>query len=520
VGEPVLANGANAGTWQDSGAADLSAAAATDILLAATGVAKSFSGVPALIDGRIELRRGSVHALCGGNGAGKSTFLGALMGLHKPDAGTIVRNGRVVRYSSPAEALADGIAIITQELSPVLDMTVAENIFLGREPRRGGWFVDQPRMIAESAALFARLHFDIDPRAQMRSLSVAQIQTIEIAKAIGRQSQILIMDEPTSAIGEREAEILFDAIRSLQVHNVGIIYVSHRLTDIFSIADTYTVLRDGSFIETGAVADIDRQRLIQLIVGRSLGDRQARPDRVRSDVILAAEGYTRAGVFEDISIEIGSGEIVGLYGLMGAGRSEFANALYGNAPKDAGELRIDGRPIKIRSPADALRHGMALVTEDRKETGLVLPSSVAENITIAALGRFSRGSFINGRLEAAAVDAQIERFGIRTPSREFLVRNLSGGNQQKVVFARCVETQPRILICDEPTRGIDEGTKYEIYAFLHAFAAAGNAVLLISSEIVEILANADRVVVLRRGRIAGTVAGATATQETLVHLAS
>jgi putative xylitol transport system ATP-binding protein len=520
MGEPAPVKRGQSDELREPAGAGGATARSEMMLLAATGVAKSFSGVPALIDGRIQLRRGSVHALCGGNGAGKSTFLGTLMGLHRPDAGTIIRNGRVVHYSSPAEALADGIAIITQELSPVLDMTVAENIFLGREPRRGGWFVDQACMVAESAALFARLHFDIDPKARMRSLSVAQIQTVEIAKAIGRQSEILIMDEPTSAIGEREAEILFDAIRSLQSHNVGIIFVSHRLTDIFSIADTYTVLRDGSFVETGAVAEIDRQRLIQLIVGRSLGDRPTRPDRAQSDVILAAEGYTRAGVFEDISIEIASGEIVGLYGLMGAGRSEFANALYGNAAKDAGTLHIDGRPVKIRSPADALRNRMALVTEDRKETGLVLPLSVAENITIAALARFARASFINGRREATAVDALIKRFDIRTPSRESPVRNLSGGNQQKVVFARCVETQPRILICDEPTRGIDEGTKREIYAFLHAFAAAGNAVLLISSEIVEILANADRVVVLRRGRIAGTVAGASATQETLVHLAS
>jgi putative xylitol transport system ATP-binding protein len=343
---------------------------------------------------------------------------------------------------------------------------------------------------------------------------------VEIAKAIDRNSEILIMDEPTSAIGERETEILFEAIRSLQAHGVGIIYVSHRLTDIFSIADTYTVLRDGRFVETGAIAEIDRQRLIQLIVGRSLGERQVRSARTRGDVLLAAEGYARAGVFEDISLEIGCGEIVGLYGLMGAGRSEFGNALYGNAPKDAGRLLVDGQPVEIRSPADALRVGMAIVTEDRKETGLVLPSSVAHNVTSAALGRFARLGFIYGRRETEAVDAQIARFGIRTPSRDFPVRNLSGGNQQKVVFARCVETRPRILICDEPTRGIDEGTKREVYGFLHAFAEAGNAVLLISSEIAEILANADRIIVLRRGRISGTVAGAMATQETLVHLAS
>ncbi len=496
------------------------AEAAGDLLLAATSIAKAYAGVPALIDGRIQLKRGSIHALCGGNGAGKSTFLSILMGLQRADAGAILVKGRMVHYASAAEALADGIAIITQELSPVLDMTVAENIYLGREPRRGGWFVDRRRMEADAAALFARLGFDIDPRARMRALSVARIQLVEIAKAISRDSDILIMDEPTSAIGEKETATLFAAIRGLAASGVGIIYVSHRLTDIFSIADSYTVFRDGRFVESGALADIDRQRLIALIVGRDLRDAEARASTARAETMIEMTDFSRAGQFADISLAIRKGEIVGLYGLMGAGRSEFANAVYGNGPKDSGSVAIEGRRVTIDTPAEALRHGIAIVTEDRKETGLVLSSSVSENIVVAALHRFARLGFVDGRRVAGAVDGQIAHFRIKAASRDLAVQSLSGGNQQKVVLARCVETEPRILICDEPTRGIDEGAKREVYAFLSAFAAAGNAVLLISSEIPEILANADRIIVFRRGRIAGALSAADATQEALVHLAS
>lgn len=490
------------------------------VLLAATDITKSFSGVPALIDGRIKLKRGSVHALCGGNGAGKSTFLNIMMGLLQADSGTIVRNGRVVRYASAAEALDDGIAIITQELSPVLDMTVAENIYLGREPRRGGWFTDHARMVEDARALFARLKFNIDATATMRELSVAKMQLVEIAKAISRKSEILIMDEPTSAIGEKEAGTLFEAIRSLQEQGVGIVYVSHRLTDIFSIADEYTVFRDGRYVESGPLASIDRQALIGLIVGRDLRDQEPRPAIERKDVLLEASNYSHKGHFQDISLTVAKGEIVGLYGLMGAGRSEFANALYGNGPKDSGSAKIKGQPITIKAPSDALRSGMAMITEDRKGTGLVLSASVSENIVMAALHRFSRFGFMSGRREAKIVRELIERFRIRTASKDLAVQNLSGGNQQKVVFARCVETDPIVLICDEPTRGIDEGAKREIYAFLSEFAARGNAVLMISSEIPEILANADRIIVFRRGRIAGEIFAANATQEDLVHLAS
>ncbi len=489
-------------------------------LLSATDIRKSFGGVHALKNGRIELARGSVHALCGGNGAGKSTFLKILMGIIQPDAGTITCKGRHVRYASPAEALDDGIAIITQELSPLLDMTVAENVYAGREPRRGGMFVDRRRMLDDTAELFERLRFDIPPGTRLGSLSLAKIQLVEIAKAISRNGDILIMDEPTSAIGERESDILFEAIRGLQTHGIGIVYVSHRLTDIFTVADQYTVFRDGAFVEAGTVTGIDRQRLISLIVGRELLEHKRPPRRVNTDTLLDAKGFTREGEFADIDLRIGRGEIVGIYGLMGAGRSEFANALYGITTPDAGQLAIDGEATRIASPAEALRHGMALVTEDRAQTGLVLTAPVGHNISMAALHRFSLAGFIRRALESVAVGEMIRRLAIKTPSADVIVRNLSGGNQQKVVFARCLQTQPRILLCDEPTRGIDEGAKREIYALLDAFADSGNGVLLISSEIPEILANADRIIVFRRGRVAGEVEARTATQEMLVHLAS
>ncbi len=490
------------------------------LLLHASDLKKSFGGVHALIDGRISLAAGSVHALCGGNGAGKSTFLNILMGIHPADSGTIVCKGRPVRYATPAEALADGVAIITQELSPLLDLTVAENVFAGREPRRAEIFVDYRRMHDMTAELMARLQFNIDPRAKLRSLSLAKIQLVEIAKAISRQGDILIMDEPTSAIGEKESEILFEAIRGLQTQGIGIIYVSHRLTDIFSIADQYTVFRDGRFVEAGAVSGIDRQRLIGLIVGRDLGEHKRAIRPPGGDVMLEARGFTRAGHFEDINLQIARGEIVGIYGLMGAGRSEFANAVYGNDPKDAGELWLDGQKARIASPMDALAKGIALITEDRAETGLVLTSSVFENISLSSLRQFSAAGFIRKALEAHAVDQMIQRLRVKTASGAVAVRKLSGGNQQKVVFARCLQTGPRLLLCDEPTRGIDEGAKREIYALLAAFVEAGNGVLLISSEIPEMLANADRIVVFRRGRISGEVAVQDATQEMLVHLAS
>lgn len=489
-------------------------------LLQADGIAKAFNGVPAIIDGRITVRPGTVNALCGGNGAGKSTFLNVLMGLLHRDSGMLHRDGRAVDYASAAEALADGIGIITQELSPIPDMSVAENLLLGREPRRGGWFVDRSLMHRDAQALIDRLGFGIDVRLRMGDLSVARIQLVEIAKAIGRNSRVIIMDEPTSAIGEREAGILFDAIRSLKEHGVGIIYVSHRLDDIFAIADDYTVFRDARFIEEGRIADLDRDRLISLIVGRDLGQTEQRPPRAQAPVRLELRGLSDGRHYDDISLTVQAGEIVGLYGLMGAGRSEVAAAVFGMEKFHRGEVLLDGKPLHLNSPRDALAAGIAMITEDRKGSGLVLPASVAHNMTMSALDHVSKGGFIRAGHEAEVVDGHIDRFGVRTASRDLPVQFLSGGNQQKVVIAKCVETRPEVLICDEPTRGVDEGAKREIYAFLSEFAARGGAVLLISSEIPEVLGNSDRIIVFRRGRISEEIVTREASQERLVQLAS
>lgn len=489
-------------------------------LLQADGIRKSYAGVAALHDGRIELREGSVHALCGGNGAGKSTFLNILTGSQQPDGGRIVCRGRELRFTSPAAAHAAGIAIITQELSPVPNMTVAENIYLGREPRRAGCWVDFRAMERNALALLERLRFSIDPRARLDSLPLGQVQLVEIAKAISRDGSILIMDEPTSALGDSETATLLDAIAHLRAHGVGIIYVSHRLTEIFTIADRYTVFRDGFFVQTGALADIDRRELIRLIVGRALDIEQRPVKRAAGAPLLEVTGFSRARCFAEINLTLRRGEIVGLYGLLGAGRSAFAMALYGAQPTYAGRMHIEGREVKVRSPADALRHGLAMVGEDRRATGLVPARSVRENISIAALSGVTRFGFISARRERSMVDEMVRRIGIRARSREQPVGSLSGGNQQKVVFARALMTAPKILICDEPTRGIDEGAKREIHAWLREFAASGGAVLMISSETAELLSNCGRILVFRQGRIAAELTGSEATSEILVHWAS
>lgn len=490
------------------------------LLLKAEQIQKSYGGVPALHDGRIELRPGSVHALCGGNGAGKSTFLNILMGLDSPDAGRIWLNGRETHFASPASALAAGISIITQELSPIPDMTVAENLYLGREPRRGRWFVDRATMQRMAAELLERLHFQVDPRTKMRKLSLGQTQLVEIAKAIDRHSTVLIMDEPTSAIGEKETAVLFEAIEHLKSQGVGIIYVSHRLSELFSIADDFTVFRDGHFVQTGRLCDIDRDDLIRLIIGRALVEQQSPVEAVAQTTLLEVRGFSRPGEFEDINLSLKSGEILGLYGLMGAGRSEFASAVYGISRRNSGSLWIEGRAVDIASPADALSHGMAIVTEDRKVSGLILAESVRKNISLTSLSALSRLGFIDQRKEIIAVDRMIGRFHIKARNRDQAVRKLSGGNQQKVVFARSLATSPRILICDEPTRGIDEAAKREIHAFLADFAARGNTVLMISSEVPEILAGCDRVVVFRRGRQVAEMPSEQTTPEELLRLAS
>ncbi len=491
-------------------------------LLHAEGVAKSFSGVPALSNGRLTLERGSVHALCGGNGAGKSTFLNVIMGLLRRDAGTIQIDGHDVDFASPSQALASGLAIITQELSPIRGMTVAENIFLHREPRRGGFVVNYRRLNEQAQDLLARLRFKVDPRARMSELSLAQTQLVEIAKAISLDSQILIMDEPTSAIGEAETDILFDAIRNLTSTGTGVIYVSHRLTEVFQIADRYTVLRDGAFVETGAIKDIDRHHMVKLIVGRELSDEfeTREPVATKGAVLLELEGLGRAGEFANVSLSVRRGEILGIFGLMGSGRSELLSALYGLTRPENGHMRLDGKPVHFTSTREAISAGLAMVTEDRKSTGIFPAASVQSNISISDLREMSRAAVINRPRERRLVREMMDRFRIKAASPEVSISSLSGGNQQKVVFSRCLTTRPRLLLCDEPTRGVDVGAKREVHEFLAAFASSGGAAIVVSSEIPEILAISDRIVVLRKGQIAATVPGHEATQEQLLHLAS
>ncbi len=490
-------------------------------LFEAEDLRKSFGGVAALRDGRLRLDAGSVHALCGGNGAGKSTFLKIVMGLEARDAGTLRLDGREVRFASPREALAAGVCIIEQELSPVPAMTVAENVFLGREPLRAFGRVDFPRMNAAARELLARLGFPIPPERLMMDLTVAQLQLVEIAKALSHDARVIIMDEPTSALGEAEADQLFQAVARLKAQGKGIIYVSHRLSEIFRIADRFTVFRDGAHVAEGDMAGVTREALIQHIVGRPLAEEFVKRNRPRPETVLAVEGLSRGRLLRDVSFTARRGEILGLYGLMGAGRTEILECLFGLAPdRTGGHVAIEGRPVRVRTPREAIGHGLALVTEDRKGSGLVLSQSVRANIVMAGLEGLSNGPAMSVRREKGAAKRMIEMFGIRAATDQLDVSGLSGGNQQKVVLGKWFLTEPRILLLDEPTRGVDVGAKREIYRIMSDFAEGGGTVIMVSSEIDEVLGMADRVVVIRDGRVAGEMGRADATPQALVNLAA
>lgn len=492
----------------------------SEYLLEADGITKAFSGVPALKNGHFRLRSGSVHALCGGNGAGKSTFLNVVMGLLERDDGIIKIDGKPVHYASPADAINAGIAIITQELSPIPGLTVAENIYLGREPMIAGLAINYDALFKKAQKLLDELRFPVNAKSLMSEISLAHTQLVEIAKAISHDGRILIMDEPTSAIGESETEILFDAMRNLKNSNVGIIYVTHRLSEVFTIADEYTVFRDGEFIQSGPIGEIDRKKLVELIVGRNVS-KSKRPDvtTVR-DAMLEVKDFSQAPSFQGISLTVRKGEILGIYGLMGSGRSEFLNTLYGLTRPDNGAILLNGKATANRNPGESIANGFALITEDRKSTGLALCRPIRENISLSSLKPISLCGFVRGKSERLGVHRVSERFKVRLASVEMPVQQLSGGNQQKVVLARCLMTDPKVLLCDEPTRGIDEGTKQEIYAFLGEFVEKGNCAIVVSSELDEILQVSDRILVFKRGRIAAEVSGEDATQQNLTHLAS
>jgi putative xylitol transport system ATP-binding protein len=487
-------------------------------LLKVEGLAKSFGGVRALRDARFELEAGTVHALCGGNGAGKSTFLSILMGIYRRDAGRIWRNGREVEFASPAEALASGIAIIEQELSPIPHMTVAENIFLGREPpgRFGG--VNFRKMNAAAQKILDDLGFAISATRQMYTLSVAQMQLVEIAKALSHDAEVIFMDEPTSAIGQREAQQLFAVVRRLRDQGRGIVYVSHRLSEIFDVADRYTVFRDGACVGAGPLASVDRASLIRMIVGREISEEYAKISAPTQEEGLSVVGLTSPGKIDDISFTVRKGEIFGIYGLMGSGRSEIFDCLFGLDAPSKGEIRLFGQRVSVADPAEAIALGLALVTEDRKLSGLYLGDSIRHNLSLASLPALSPYFVVNSAREARSSREAIERFQIRVGRDADPVASLSGGNQQKVVLGKWFLCNPRVLLLDEPTRGVDVGAKREISRIVGDFAAAGGTVAMISSEIDELLGVADRIMVMRDGRAVETLDRAQATAEKLVNL--
>lgn len=466
-------------------------------ILQVRNLCKSFPGVRALTDVSMAVQAGTVHAVMGENGAGKSTLMKVLIGLQAADGGEILFKGQPIRIKSPHEALSRGIAMIHQELLPFRNLSVAENIGMGREPTRWlpGW-IDRPALAANATRVLGRLGCALDPNRMMDGLSVAEMQTVEIAKALAYAAELIIMDEPTSAISEREVEALFAVIGDLRQRGVTVIYISHKMDEIFRIADAVTVLRDGRHIASRPCCELDAQKLISLMVGRDLAPPPAARGG-RGEPALEVRGLTQPGRFHDVSFTLHRGEILGLAGLMGAGRTDLVSAIYGLAPATSGEVRIHGQSVRISGPAAAIAAGIALVSEDRKEFGLVLPMSVQHNLTLASL----RNRWIDRRQENALAEAQIRAFGIKVAGRHQAVMHLSGGNQQKVVLAKALLTEPDILILDEPTRGIDIGAKTEIYALIKQLARAGKAVLLVSSELPELLLLSDRLLVMREGAL-------------------
>jgi len=490
-------------------------------LLEVEHVRKEFPGVVALDDVSFRLRPGSVHALMGENGAGKSTLMKIIAGIIHPDRGSIRLKGREVRLESPLHALQQGIAMIHQELNLMPFMTVAENIWIRREPLNRFGFVDHRELNSRTAALFTRLRIAIDPQTEVRDLSVANRQMVEIAKAVSYDSDVLIMDEPTSALTEREVHHLFEIIRDLKAAGRGIVYITHKMNELFEIADEVSVFRDGQYIGTRAAADVTRDEIIRMMVGRSISQMFPKQEVPIGEVVLSVRDLALDGWFRDVSFDLHAGEILGLAGLVGSGRSNVAETIFGVSPASAGTIQIHGRDVRVSSPNVAMSHGLAFLTEDRKETGCFLALDVLANMQMAVLSRdFVRAGVVMQGPLTKRCEAMRQALRVKTPNLQEIVLNLSGGNQQKVLIARWLLTKPRILILDEPTRGIDVGAKAEIHRLIVQLAGEGVAVLMISSEMPEVLGMSDRVMVMHEGRVTGIVDRKDADQVTIMELAS
>ncbi|UQF24004.1 sugar ABC transporter ATP-binding protein [Vagococcus lutrae] len=485
-----------------------------------TGIKKAFGANRVLEGVDFELLPGEIHALMGENGAGKSTLMNILTGLHKRDAGTIVIDGQETYYNSTKEAELAGVSFIHQEINAIGEMSVIDNLFLNREKRTKLGLLDYRAMEKEAQAVFEQLNIKIDLYREMGELSVGQQQMIEIAKSLMTNAQVIIMDEPTAALTNREIRVLFDVMHKLKAQGVSIVYISHRMEEIFEMGDRITVMRDGISVSTRQIAETQMEQVVREMVGREIGDFYPEKTSEIGEVRFEVENLALDGVFEDISFNVRSGEILGFSGLMGAGRTEIMRTIFGLLPKSRGTIRLEGKELTIKSPEEAIRQGIGFLTEDRKDEGLILDFSIRDNVLLPSVGEFSKAGLLNDKLIDDFVELLVERLTVKTASVEDPASSLSGGNQQKVVLAKWLGIGPKVLILDEPTRGVDVGAKREIYLLINELAERGVAIIMISSDLPEVLSISDRIMVVREGRLMGEVAKAEATQERVMQLAT
>jgi len=492
----------------------------SEYILELNKITKRFANVEVLHDVNLSLKPGEVHAILGENGAGKSTLVKVITGVHQPDAGEIRLNGQVVQFNDPRESRQAGIAAIYQELSLFPDLDVAENIFVGRQPTTRLGRIDWRKLYAEADRLLTSLGVHLNLKQKARSLSIAQQQMVEIARAFSINARILIMDEPTSSLTLNEVADLFRLVRRLRDDGTGIIFISHRLEELFELADRVTILRDGSYVDTRLLSEVNRDDLIRLMVGRTISNLFPKQDVVPGDVALMVENLSQTGIFENISFELRRGEILGLAGLVGAGRTDVARAIFGVEPPSGGRIQVEGRAVQINSPQDAISLGLAYVPEDRQLHGLIPQMNITANISLPMLQEYANRGWLRDKVEIKAAFGAAQQMEVRANNIWQKARELSGGNQQKIVLAKWLSTNPHILILDEPTRGIDVGTKAAVHALMSKLASEGMAILMISSELPVILGMSDRVLVMREGHLTGHFTRAEATQEKIISAAT
>ncbi len=491
----------------------------SDVKLELKNISKSFPGVKALDQVSFSLKKGTVHVLCGENGAGKSTLMKILDGIYQPDEGEIIIDGEKVQIHNPIDARKHGVAMIFQELTYVPDLTVAENVFMGRWPKAGKLRMDWKKIRQETVRLMEQEGLPYQPDTLLRSLSVADIQLIEILKAVSFDAQILIMDEPTSSLSDKETEFLFRKILELKQRGVSIIYISHKMDEIFRLADEITILRDGAAITTKGVNETDMDEVVHLMVGRKLENRFPKKELPIGEEVLRVEGLSRGGVFQDVSFSVNRGEIVGMAGLVGAGRTETMSAVFGLDPYEKGKIILAGKETQIRSATEAIEKGIAMVSEDRRRYGIIPVRDILENTSLASLKNYFYKGRRHKKEEIEKVTGVCEKMRVKTPSLETKIANLSGGNQQKVILAKWLLCNPEVLILDEPTRGIDVGAKSEIYQLMEEFAEEGKGILMVSSELPELIGMCDRIYVMKEGKIAGCLKREEFSQEAIMSMA-